>query len=322
MISKRKQLGYSLNQLYREINISRQAVNKHFQREKNFEKNLSVLLSEVDAIREEHPGCGVEKMYNTIKPNWIGRDKFISVMMELGYRQKKSKNGIKTTYSIKSKYYPNLISGMQIMDINTVWQTDITYFLVGNTYCYITFIIDVYSRLIISYFASDSLRAEANIKALKMAFKNRKNMDLRRLIHHSDRGGQYIDKRYVYMLEEKGIDISMCLKAEENAYAERVNGIIKNEYLKYREIKNINELRKELRKAVNHYNNKRIHNSLPNKMPPIEFEKNLLSLSDQRRPKVIVYADGNDKIKEVSNLLDFRPEKEPLAHVCPIVMCY
>ena len=320
MIEKRKALGYSLNMLYKEIGISKQAVHQYLTREKIFEQKLSLLLAEVDVIRDEHPGCGVEKMYYTLNPDWIGRDRFISIMMSLGYRIKKVKNFIRTTYSLNSHYYPNLISGMQIMDINIVWQTDITYFQIGRIFCYLTFIIDVYSRRIIGFFASDSLRAEANIKALKIALKTRKGLDLKQLIHHSDRGSQYIDKDYINILDSNNIHKSMGLKAQDNAYAERVNGIIKNEYLKYKTITNIKELRTELKKAVNHYNTKRIHNSLPKRMSPIVFEENLLNLANQKRPKVIVYAEGNNKIKEISNLLDFKPEKEPQAHDCPMVI--
>jgi len=320
MRAKAKSYSYSLNMLYKEAETSKQAVHQYIQRENIEEKKLLSLLHEVDTIRLDHPGCGVEKMYYMLKPDWIGRDKFIDIIMELGYRVNKPKNYIRTTYSIKSHYYPNLITGMQIMSINTVWQTDITYFQVGDKFCYITFIIDVYSRRIIGYYASDSLRAEANIKALNMALSNRKGMDLSNLIHHSDRGGQYIDNNYTILLKKNDISISMCEKPQDNAYTERVNGTIKNEYLKYKSIKTITELRRELKKAVNHYNNKRIHNSLINKLSPMQFEEKVLTLCDQKRPKVIIYAEGNVKIKERSNLLYFRPEEEPQAHNCPIVM--
>lgn len=311
---------YSLNDLYKEIGISKQAVYQYIQRETIEEKKLLSLICEVDLIRSDQPGCGVEKMYYMLSPDWIGRDKFLNTMIELGYRINKPKNFIRTTYSIKTHYYPNLILGMQIMSLNIVWQTDITYYLVGNKFCYITFIIDVYSRRIIGYCASESLRATANIKALSMALITRKGMDISRLIHHSDRGSQYIDSDYIKILDNKGISKSMCEKPQDNAYTERLNGTIKNEYLKYKSINTITELRRELGKAVSHYNNKRIHNSLKNKMSPVQFEENLLSLCDQKRPKVIIYAEGNFKIKERSNLLDFRPEKEPQAHNCPIVI--
>ncbi len=290
--------SYSLTQLYSVIGISKQGVYKYERRFIDQQDKLQLLITEVDQIRKEHGGCGLEKMYYMLNPNWIGRDKFIYVMMSLGYGVQRPKNYIRTTYSIRKNYYPNLITGLQVMTINIVWQTDITYYLVKDKYCYITFIIDIYSHKIIGFYASESLRAEDNIKALKMAIKERKGIGLNMLIHHSDRGSQYIDKNYNKLLFNSNISISMCLNAKENAYAERVNGIIKNEYLKYKNIETIDQLRNELAKAVHNYNNMRIHNSLPNKQSPVAFEEKLISLSTQRRPKAIIYADGNYKIKQ------------------------
>lgn len=185
-----------------------------------------------------------------LNPSWIGRDNFIELLMSLGYRVQKQKNYCRTTYSIKNNYYPNLIEGMELTGINQVVQTDITYYWINGKFCYITFLIDVYSRRITGYYASGNLRVEANIKALKMLFKERKDFDLSLLIHHSDRDGQYIDKGYIKLLNENAITPSMCLKATENAYSERVNGTIKNEYLKYRDINTLDQLKRELKKAV------------------------------------------------------------------------
>ena len=151
--------------------------------------------------------------------------------MELGYRVQTKKNYQRTTVPVHSKY-KNLIQGMMVQDRNIVWQTDITYFLIGDQYYYLVFIIDVYTKVILGYQASDHLRAEANLAALRMAINN-SNGSLDWLIHHSDKGGQYIDKNYISLLERYGISISMGASARDNAYAERINGTIKNEYLNY-----------------------------------------------------------------------------------------
>ena len=305
--------------LYRVVGISKQAVSKAFLRQKDFKKRLSELVVEVDILREEHPGCGVEKMYDTLKPPWLGRDKFIEIFMGLGYKVRKVKNYMRTT--IPGPYhYPNLIEGLLVYKKNQLWQTDITYYPIGSRFYYICFIVDVYTREIIGYNVSDTLRTESNMKALQMAFKNNKGTNLEGLIHHSDRGCQYTSNEYTEALRRKGICISMSKIAQENAYAERINGIIKNEYLKYRDIKTIEQLKTEVRRSVKNYNEKRIHRSLPKGETPISFSKSLLTLSDQKKPMVIVYTEGNFKIREVSNLSDFRPEKGPLVHVCPIVI--
>lgn len=296
--------------------VSRQAVHKHYREQIVFDEKLSGLITEVDILREEHPGCGVEKMYYTLRPDWLGRDKFISIFMELGYRVKTTKNYQKTTIPVHSKY-KNLIQGMMVQDRNIVWQTDITYFLIGDQYYYLVFIIDVYTKVILGSQASDHLRAEANLAALRMAINN-SNGSLDWLIHHSDRGGQYIDKNYIALLERYGISISMGASARDNAYAERINGTIKNEYLNYWQPKNLKELKSMLKRAVNHYNNKRIHNELPGKTTPVQFEKSLLDLTSQKRPTVIIYAEGNYKIKVASSHFDFKPKEGTLAHNCPI----
>lgn len=309
-------LPYSLNALYREIGVSKQAVNGHFKKAAMREEQARLLLNEVDLIRSEHPGCGVEKLYWMLGPDWIGRDKFVELLMSRGYRVNLPKNHRRTTYSIQDKYFPNLIEGMLLHATNQVWQTDITFFMVDGIYCYITFIIDIYSKRIVGYYASKNMRAEANIEALKMAFSNRKGQELTGLAHHSDRGGQFIDKEYLALLATKGIHSSMCTSAMANAYAERVNGIIKNEYLIYWDIKTYPDLVRCLRKAVNNYNARRPHRHL-NRKTPLGFEKYIATLDSRNKPMAIVYAEAF-KSGEASSLPGFVPEKSLQAHVCPM----
>jgi transposase InsO family protein len=309
-------MRYSIKSVLEVAQVSRQAVHKHCRAQMVFDEKLSGLITEVDILREEHPGCGVEKMYYTLRPDWLGRDKFISIFMELGYRLKTKKNYQKTTIPVHSKY-KNLIQGMMVQDRNIVWQTDITYFLIGDRYYYLVFIIDVYTKVILGFQASNHLRAEANQAALKMAINN-SNGNLNWLIHHSDKGGQYIDKNYIALLERYGISISMGASAQDNAYAERINGTIKNEYLNRWQPRNLKELKSMLKRAVSHYNNKRIHNELPGKTTPVQFEKSLLDLTSQKRPTVIIYAEGNYKIKVASSHFDFKPKEGTPAHNCPI----
>jgi putative transposase len=267
--------------LYQATGISKQAVHQYNNRQEIFEKKLSDLLVEVDELRSEHPGCGVEKMYKTLNPDFIGRDKFIEIFMELGYRVQQVKNFYRTTIPVSHKY-PNLIEGVVITKENMVWQSDITYFDVGGKFYYLVFIIDVYSRKIVGYTVSDSLRAEANVRALKMALKERPAPK----IHHSDRGSQYVYKHYIDLLKSNGTHISMGLQAQDNAYAERVNGVIKNEYLKHKQIQTYEALKSEVKHVVHHYNNKRIHGSLPGNLSPVKFE----SYANKDKMVEIIYA--------------------------------
>jgi len=299
----------SLNKLYRAAEISKQAVHKYKAEQKRFQEKLSNLFLEAEILRKEHPGCGVEKMYYTLKPDFIGRDNFIEIFMSYGYRVKRQKNYHRTTLPTHYRY-PNLIEGSLVQKENQIWQSDITYIKVAEKYCYLTFIVDVYSRRIVGYQVSDNLRAEANLKALKMAIKLRSGVSLEGLIHHSDRGSQYIDNKYTGLLKSKGIKISMGLKAQENAYAERINGVIKNEYLFYKEIDSLAKLRTETRKAVNHYNSKRIHGALSSS--PVDFENSRIKKST----KLIIYSDGNYNIKSTFRHLDIMDDNYNF--YCPV----
>jgi len=277
------------------------------------------LINQVDIIREDHPGCGVEKMYRSLQPKHMGRDKFCEIFMDLGYRVRTIKNYRRTTIPTHLNY-PNLIEGMEVTRPHQVLQSDITYFYLNEKHYYIVFIIDVYSREVIGYNASYHMRHQSNMIALKMALKQIRPEDRSNMIHHSDRGSQYGSKAYVKMLKDSEIEISMGVKAQDNAYAERINGTIKNEYLKHWHIKDYKDLKAKVKKAVNHYNNVRKHSSLFNGVSPKEFKKIILDLNTQERPTVIIYADGNYKLKVASSHLQFNPRKEPLAHNCPIII--
>ncbi len=309
-------MKYSLNQLYQVIGLSKQAVSQYFLRQNKFEENLFNLLIEVDELRAEHPGCGLEKMYYTLAPSFIGRDRFIEVLKQMGYGVVKVKNFIKTTKPVHSNY-ENLIEGMSVTRINQVLQSDITYYYASNRFYYIVFIIDVYSKRIVGFQASEHLRAEANLIALQQVIKLRGKTNLNDMIHHSDRGSQYIAKKYRNLLEKHSIHISMGYNAMENAYAERINGIIKNEYLKYKEITDLISLKKQLRRAVKHYNYKRIHNHLPNRMTPVNFENAIEKLTLEKTHLELIYAQKNNvkrnKLKTFLPLMDIQNNQ-----LCPI----
>jgi len=272
-----------MNSLYNAIGISKQAVTQYAKRQALFDNQIQELIVEADILKKGHPGCGVEKMYDTLKPEFIGRDRFISTFMDLGYRVKRQKNYRRTTYS-GTLYYPNLIKGLEINEPSAIWQTDITYLKLKDKFYYAVFIIDVYTKNIVGYSISNHMRVEANISALKMAFKKHKPPK----IHHSDRGSQYTSKVYLSLLRENNCDISMGLIAQDNAYAERINRTIKEEYLSYWRAENFQQLKNQVKKAVNNYNMKRNHRHLP-KMNPIVFEKYWKTLKEEDKPKITIF---------------------------------
>ena len=109
-----------MNQLYSTIGISKQAVCQYAKRQLVFDEKVSTLLIEAETLRKEHPGCGVEKMYSALNPDFIGRDRFVDLFMDLGFRLNKKRNYKRTTYA-GSIYYPNLIKGMRVFAPSTIW---------------------------------------------------------------------------------------------------------------------------------------------------------------------------------------------------------
>jgi transposase InsO family protein len=301
------------------IGISKQAVHQSKARQQRFDTELNDLANQLDVIREDHPGCGLEKLYKTLRPETMGRDKFCEIFMELGYRVRRIKNYTRTTKSGKFNY-TNLIEGMAVTKPFHVLQTDITYFYVDGRFYYLIFIIDVYTREILGWNVGDNLRAECNLKALKMALSKIPKSHLKTMIHHSDRGSQYGADEYTKLLRDNEIKISMGMKAQDNAYAERVNGTIKNEYLKLWYIPDFKTLKSKTKQAVNHYNEKRLHQAFKNEHSPMDFKKSLLHLKTQERPMVTIYAEGNYKVQVASSHLDFNPREEPQAHNYPMII--
>ena len=143
------------------------------------------------------------------------------------------------------------------------------------------------------------MRAESNLIALRMALKQRKTKRYNSLIHHSDKGVQYTSKAYTQLLEKYNIQISMCDIVYENTHIERVNGIIKNEYLLGCSIKNLAECQSVLKRAVNLYNTVRPHWNL-NLQTPDSFEISLKSIPVSKRELLCIY--NQEKELETYNM--------------------
>jgi putative transposase len=269
--------------------ISRQAHYQSLQRLVLEQEKEVLYLRMMEQAREIHPGMGLRTMYEMLAPEGIGRDGFIALGLQEGFRLKSMEKQTRTTYSVKSSRYKNLLGGLEFTDINELWSSDITYFFCLEQFFYIVFIMDVYSRRIIGYNIADNMRAENNVGALKMALKTRGINDYSHcLIHHSDKGTQYASDSYTQLLEGYGIRISMCNEVYENTHIERVNDTIKNQYLKRMDINNRKELEKKLDEVIKTYNEKRPHQSLK-KTPPVKYENQLKEIAKENRKKMIIY---------------------------------
>lgn len=219
---------------------------------------------------------GGRKLYEKLYPFMLehqikmGRDAFFDLLSYHGLLIRRRKRRIVTTNSSHwLRKYPNLIRDFVPTAPNQLWVSDITYWKINNKDVYINLITDAYSRYIVGYHGAPTLEAIESIKALKMALKTMKNNQPESLIHHSDRGVQYCSSDYVKLLQDNGIEISMTENGDplENAIAERINGIIKNEYLIDYSVDNIGNAQQLLKKAVELYNYDRPHMSIGNLTP-------------------------------------------------------
>ena len=169
--------------------------------------------------------------------------------------------------------YKNTIKDVKVSKVNQVWVSDITYIRTQKGFCYLALITDVFSRKIVGYDISNSLELSGCVRALKKALYKTKNTE--GIIHHSDRGIQYCSNQYTQILKRKGIQISMTEENHwyENAIAERVNGILKDEFYLDQTFDNLKYAKKATKSAINLYNQIRLHVSLNYKTPHMVYLK-------------------------------------------------
>ena len=229
-------------------------------------------------IRNVMPKLGSRKLYYLLKDQLsilnVGRDKLFRILRanHMLIKPKKSYH-ITTDSHHRFRKHKNLVSTLEIEKPESVWVSDITYVGTRINPSYLALITDAYSKKIVGYNVSNSLSAEGSLKALDIALGNRmyKNQPL---IHHSDRGLQYCSNEYQKVLNDNGIKPSMTEKYDpyENAIAERINGILKQEFDIARNIKNIDVKGELIKNAIEIYNNYRPHFS-NHMLTPIKMHK-------------------------------------------------
>ncbi|NCQ12381.1 MAG: IS3 family transposase [Bacteroidetes bacterium] len=244
-----------------------------------------LLLKEVQSIRQNHKRMGTRKLLEKLSPFMLehqikmGRDGLFDLLSANHLLVRKRKRRIQTTQSFHwLRKYLNLIREFVPTAPNQLWVSDITYWKINNNnHVYISFITDAFSHKIVGYHVAESLESIETIQALKMALSDLGSESHFQLIHHSDRGVQYCHHDYVKLLQDYDIKISMTENGDplENAIAERVNGIIKEEYLQDYTVNTITEAKKVLSFVVKLYNEERPHMSIGNLSPNQVHKLNL-----------------------------------------------
>ncbi|HLN74666.1 MAG TPA: IS3 family transposase [Prolixibacteraceae bacterium] len=253
---------------------SRQA---YYQRSKHVHGEAlkeDILLQMVQSQRRQMPRLGGRKLLHLIQPLLVGemslgRDSFFDFLRKHNLLVGKRRLRARTTWSNHWLHkYPNLIVGYEPEKAHRLWVSDITYIPTEEGFCFLSLITDGYSRKIIGWASGNSLEASHSVKALKMAL-GQLPKGIRDVFHHSDRGVQYCCGEYVKILRKNHFQISMTENSDprENAMAERVNGILKGEWLNQMSFKTIKQAESEISKIIRIYNQQRPHSSLEMKTP-------------------------------------------------------
>jgi len=253
--------------------ISRQAV---YQREQRLTLRMKEKQEVIHMALEERmvlPKAGTRKIYYLIKSQLkangikMGRDALFDCLRQNHLLIRPNKSYTKTTLSKHwLRKHPNLLKDIIINHADQVYVSDITYIKTREKTHYLSLVTDAYSRKIVGYHLSDDLNAESVVKAMKMAVKDRDKQIP--LIHHSDRGLQYCSAVYQNLLAKYNITASMTdgYDCYQNALAERVNGILKQEFL-FNKCNNYQDLNLLIKQSIDIYNNKRPHLALNMKTP-------------------------------------------------------
>ena len=285
--------AYSISYCCSLFGKSRQAYyeQKDNDRDKGFEDALVLKL--VAEIRRDLPRCGTDKLHFMLRPAFaihgikLGRDGLYRLLGRYGLLVRQRKRKPYTTDSNHHyRRYPNLIRNKTLNRAGQLWVSDITYIRTTKGFCYLSIITDAYSHKIVGYKLHPTLKAEGAIDALIMAAADVKRTS--ELIHHSDRGIQYCCSDYVQVAEHYGIQLSMTENGDpyENAIAERVNGILKEEFGLYDTFCSFNRASLAVDKAVSTYNHQRPHSSCNYLTPEQAHQKQGILTSKWRSKNV------------------------------------
>lgn len=232
--------------------------------------DLDLVLALVRAQRQQQSRLGVRKLYYLIGPELkaagvkMGRDRLFAELGKAGLLvERKASQWPKTTqFDANLPVFKNRIGRRKLTAPNQVWVADITYLRTRQRFLYLALVTDKWSRKIVGFHLGETLETAQSLKALRMALKGLKPGE--QPIHHSDRGCQYASHAYVKRVEAAGLTMSMTEKnhSAENALAERVNGILKQEYWLDAHFENPQEAMRATRSGIYLYNFRRPHTAL------------------------------------------------------------
>lgn len=254
--------------------MSRQNYYKHRKLRQRRQVDEGLMLSLVRRERAVQPKLGTRKLLHMLKGEmrsvgiYVGRDRLFSILGENRLLIPRRRKGCRTTDSRHGfGVYCNLLKDAVLTSPHQALVSDITYIRTDEGFMYLSLVMDAYSRAVVGYDCSDSLEAEGTLRSLSMALRDLPSGS--KAIHHSDRGSQYCCSAYIKKLKRRGLRISMTEDNHcyENSQAERLNGILKQEYALGGRFRKKSEVRRAVREAVTLYNCRRPHQSLGYQCP-------------------------------------------------------
>ena len=269
--------------------IDRQVYYRRIERTSSRQLIASEVVSLVLKIRNTMPRIGAKKLYYLLKSHLselkIGRDKFINILKanHLLIMPKRSYH-ITTNSHHRFRKHQNQILELRICRPEQVWVSDITYIGKRDNPCYLSLITDAYSKRIMGFNVANNMNVQSSLIALKKAIKQRIDKD-RTLIHHSDRGIQYCSYQYQKLLHQNNIKCSMTQNSDpyENAVAERINGILKQEFNIDKFNQQLDVMKVLVKNAIDIYNNKRPHYSNYMLTPSQMHQQNVVEMRTYKR---------------------------------------
>jgi len=271
------------------LGLSRQVYYRAIKSKQRRQCVAKQVLYLVGSVRMEQPRIGTRKLYHILKEPLqelgVGRDRLFGILKanHLLIKPKRSYH-ITTNSHHRFRKHENLVENLTIQRPEQVWVADITY--VGNRQnpMYLSLITDAYSKKIMGYDLDNTLEVKASLKALKKAIKNRSYPNTE-LIDHSDRGLQYCSNAYQQLLTKNNIKCSMTESYDpyQNAIAERVNGILKQEFLINTSKLNIDLMTEIVEESIKIYNTKRPHWSCQMNTPQKMHQQNSIIIKSYKK---------------------------------------
>lgn len=252
--------------------VTRQGHHKAMAAEPRAELEVEMVVQLVAEHRKTQPRVGGLKLHRMMRSDLramgikLGRDRFFDVLRAENLLVERRRSRTRTTDSFhRFRIWPNRVKELEVARPDQVWVADITYLRCRSGFVYLFLLTDVWSRKIVGWALGSTLETRWSLDALAMAQKEaHAPVEGLERIHHSDRGVQYCSADYVKALQNEAIAVSMAEAGNpyENAIAERVNGILKDEFLLDRTIEDMETARRAVAQAVDAYNNLRPHRSI------------------------------------------------------------